>query len=62
MILINIYLDGTPEADRIIRDGAFGYLFGSPELLVGDSTFIDQLHAFDVSTIVVDEFHTIACW
>lgn len=32
------------------------------ELLVGDSTFRDQLHAFDVSTIVVDEFHTIACW
>lgn len=47
-----IYRDGTPEADRIIRDGAFDYLFGSPELLVGDSTFIDQLHAFDVSTIV----------
>lgn len=57
-----IYRNGTPEADHIIRDGAFDYLFGSPELLVGDSTFRDQLHAFDVSTIVVDEFHTIACW
>eukprot|EP00105_Crassostrea_gigas_P002715 XP_011415342.1 PREDICTED: uncharacterized protein LOC105319492 [Crassostrea gigas] len=57
-----MYRDGTPEADRIIRDGAFDCLFGSPELLVGDSTFRDQLHAFDVSTIVVHEFHTIACW
>lgn len=62
MILINILLDGTLEADRIIRDGAFDYLVGSPELVVGDSTFRDQLRAFDVSTIVVDEFHTIACW
>lgn len=62
VILINILLDGTPEADRIITDGAFDYLFVSPELPVGDGAFRDQLHAFDVSTIVVDEFHTIACW
>ncbi|XP_061173396.1 ATP-dependent DNA helicase RecQ-like [Saccostrea echinata] len=57
-----IYRDGTQEADRIIKEGAFDYLFGSPELLVGDSSFRDQLHQFGVSTIVVDEFHTIACW
>lgn len=54
MILIDILLDGTSEVDRIIKDVAFDYLFGSPELLVGDSAFKDQLHAFDVSTIVVD--------
>lgn len=54
VILINNILDGTSEADRIIKDGAFDYLFGSPELLVGDGAFKDQLHAFDVSTIVVD--------
>ena len=55
-------IDGTQEADRIIREGAFDYLFGSPELLVGDSSFRDQLLEFGVSTIVVDEFHTIASW
>lgn len=54
VILIDILLDGTSEVDRIIKDVAFDYLFGSPELLVGDSAFKDQLHAFDVSTIVVD--------
>lgn len=54
MIFINILLDGTLEADRIIRDGTFNYLFGSPELLVGDGAFRDQLHTFDVSTIIVD--------
>lgn len=61
LILIIILIDGTLEADRIIRNSAFEYLFGSPELLVGDGAFRDQLHAFDVSTIVVDEFYTIAC-
>lgn len=53
-MLNNILLDGTSEVDRIIKDGIFDYLFGSPELLVGDGAFRDQLHAFDVSTIVVD--------
>lgn len=46
----------------MIREGAFDYLFGAPELLVGDSSFREQLHKFSVSTIVVDEFHTIASW
>nr|XP_022292514.1 uncharacterized protein LOC111103492 [Crassostrea virginica] len=57
-----IYRDGSKETDCMIREGAFDYLFGAPELLVGDSSFREQLHKFSVSTIVVDEFHTIASW
>ncbi|XP_078310160.1 ATP-dependent DNA helicase RecQ-like [Crassostrea virginica] len=57
-----IYRDGIEETDRIIREGALDYLFGALELLVGDSSFREQLHHFSVSTIVVDEFHTIASW
>ena len=45
--------------------GKFDYLFASPEYLeylVGDKKFRATLQTFDVSTIVVDEFHTISTW
>ena len=42
--------------------GKFDYLFASPEYLVGDKKFRATLKTFDVSTIVVDEFHTISTW
>ena len=59
-LLIFFITNGTHETDTIIREGRIDYLFGSPDLLVGDHFFRDLLHQFDVSTIVLDEFHTIA--
>ncbi|XP_069103109.1 ATP-dependent DNA helicase RecQ-like [Argopecten irradians] len=57
-----VYQDGSPETDAAIQHGCFDYLFAPPELLVGDESFRELLGKFDVATIVVDEFHTIACW
>jgi superfamily II DNA helicase RecQ len=50
------------ETDESITQGKFDYLFGSPENLLGNREFRKEIQKFSVSTIVVDEFHTIASW
>uniref|UniRef100_A0A8W8NTW7 Uncharacterized protein n=1 Tax=Magallana gigas TaxID=29159 RepID=A0A8W8NTW7_MAGGI len=56
-----VYKGGSQD-NELIQSGDFDYLFASPEYLVGDKTFRAKIQTFDVSTIVVDEFHTISTW
>ncbi|XP_053390806.1 bifunctional 3'-5' exonuclease/ATP-dependent helicase WRN-like [Mercenaria mercenaria] len=56
------YLGESEESDLLIKEGKFDYLFGSPEHLVGDDSWRNVIKTFNVSTIVVDEFHTITSW
>lgn len=57
-----IYKGGCSQTDEDIESGSFDFLFASPETLVGDQKWRVALQQFEVSTIVVDEFHTIATW
>ncbi|XP_048747213.2 probable ATP-dependent DNA helicase RecS [Ostrea edulis] len=50
------------DDEKDIEDGNFQYLFSSPEILVGDKVFRSKLQQYKVSTIVVDEVHTISTW
>ncbi|OWF35276.1 ATP-dependent DNA helicase RecS [Mizuhopecten yessoensis] len=52
----------SAEGDLNIEKGQFDYLYASPEALVGDKNWSYKLKEFSVSTIVVDEFHTISTW
>ncbi|XP_063419305.1 probable ATP-dependent DNA helicase RecS [Mytilus trossulus] len=56
------YTGSSAAANENIIMGHFDYLFSSPEILVGDKDWREKLQRFKVSTIVVDEFHTIATW
>ncbi|XP_053388901.1 bifunctional 3'-5' exonuclease/ATP-dependent helicase WRN-like [Mercenaria mercenaria] len=56
------YLGESEESDLLIKEGKFDYLFGSPEHLVGDDSWRNVIKTFNVSTIVVGEFHTITSW
>ena len=58
----HILFTGDEEAERVISSGDFDYLFASPESLVGDKDFRQVLQKFNVSTVVIDEFHTISTW
>lgn len=58
----SIHLVGGSQDNELIQSGDFDYLFASPEYFVGDKTFRAKIQTFDVSTIVVDEFHTISTW
>ena len=63
IVKTNIYTSGeSPESDILCKEGKFDYLFGSPEHLVGDASWRNIIKDFTVSTIVVDEFHTITSW
>lgn len=53
---------GDEEEETAISNGEFDYLFASPECLVGDKLFCQLLQNFGVSTIGIDEFHTISAW
>lgn len=55
-------MTGDEEEETAISNGEFDYLFASPECLVGDKLFCQVLQNFGVSTIVIDEFHTISAW
>ncbi|XP_033754691.1 probable ATP-dependent DNA helicase RecS [Pecten maximus] len=52
----------SQEGDLNIENGLFDYLFASPETIVGNKNWRSKLKEFSVSTIVVDEFHTISTW
>ncbi|XP_048729762.1 ATP-dependent DNA helicase RecQ-like [Ostrea edulis] len=52
----------SSDCDDEVKKGQFDYLFGSPELLVGSSEWRSYIHGFNIQTIVIDEFHTIATW
>lgn len=56
-----LFLGGSQD-NELMQRGEFDYLFASPEHLVGDKTFRTTIQAFDVSTLVVDEVHTISTW
>lgn len=50
------------EDDRNILDGRVDIVYGSPEALVGNPEWRESMRSLEVSTIVIDEFHTIATW
>lgn len=56
-----LFLGGSQD-NELMQRGEFDYLFASPEHLVGDKTFRTTIQALDVSTLVVDEVHTISTW
>lgn len=56
-----VYLGGGCR-DPAVERGEFDYLFAAPEMLVGDQHWRSVCQKFKVSTIVIDEFHTIATW
>ena len=65
MLNLNAYfssLGANPTADDNIEKGEFDYMFASPEMLVGDKDWRGKIQKFEVSTIVVDQFHTISTW
>ena len=46
----------------MIQSGCVKVIFASSETLDGDKHWRSILQAFEVSTIVVDEFHTVVTW
>ena len=57
------YLKGKyKQTHELIEGGKIGIIYASPESLVGDSHWRSTIQRLNVTTIVVDEFHTIATW
>uniref|UniRef100_A0A8W8NVH0 DEAD/DEAH-box helicase domain-containing protein n=1 Tax=Magallana gigas TaxID=29159 RepID=A0A8W8NVH0_MAGGI len=57
------YKGSSDEDDRNILDGRVDIVYGSPEALVGNPEWRESMRSsLEVSTIVIDEFHTIATW
>ncbi|XP_069109470.1 bifunctional 3'-5' exonuclease/ATP-dependent helicase WRN-like [Argopecten irradians] len=56
------YKGDSSETDDLIREGKIDIIFASPETLVGDRHWRNDLEKLNVCAIVVDEFHTILSW
>lgn len=56
------FVGSSDEDDRNILDGRVDIVYGSPEALVGNPEWRESMRSLEVSTIVIDEFHTIATW
>lgn len=55
---------GSAENDKI-EQGSYDFLFGSPEMCVGNQKWIDLLSSVyqnKLKLIVVDEAHTVIQW
>lgn len=62
-LLKYLFIGSSDEDDRNILDGRVDIVYGSPEALVGNPEWRESMRSsLEVSTIVIDEFHTIATW
>lgn len=56
------FVGSSSESDLNILKGRIDVIYGSPEAFVGDPEWRNSMQHLDVTTIVIDEFHTIATW
>ncbi|VDI28640.1 Hypothetical predicted protein [Mytilus galloprovincialis] len=55
-----VYIGSSSDISEDMKD--VNIIYASPETLVGDPICREVLKTLHVSTIVIDEFHTIATW
>ena len=58
-------LGASTSTDELIKQGQYSFVFGSPEVIVGDSSFRLTLQnelKTKIIAIVVDEAHTAPIW
>ena len=65
ILKICIYIEfvgSSGESDLNIPKGRIHVIYGSSEAFEGDPEWRNPMQHLDVTTIVIDEFHTIATW
>ncbi|XP_048739616.1 ATP-dependent DNA helicase RecQ-like [Ostrea edulis] len=52
----------SEESDRQILSGEIDVIYASPESLISNAVWREDMKKLNVQNIVIDEFHTIATW
>ncbi|XP_062586322.1 putative ATP-dependent DNA helicase Q1 [Saccostrea cucullata] len=62
-LFIFFFLSGSSEeSDRQILNGEIDLIYASPESLISNAAWREDMKKLNVHTLVIDEFHTIATW